>query len=94
MPIYEYQCNHCVCRFDLKRGFDDDSPAICPQCGSEAGRVFSPVPIIFKGSGFYVTDHKGNNSGSQPIGEDENKTETAKPETVKPEAKAASKKKN
>jgi putative FmdB family regulatory protein len=60
LPIYEYECPSCSCRFEQKRSFTDDSPAICPKCKKESRRVFSPVPIIFKGSGFYVTDHKGN----------------------------------
>ena len=63
MPIYEYRCEKCSCQFELKKRFDDNSEATCPQCSSIAKRIFSPVPIIFKGSGFYVTDHaaKKNN---------------------------------
>jgi len=56
MPIYEYECQSCSLRFDVKRGFNDNSAVRCPRCQCEARRVFSPVPIIFKGSGFYVTD--------------------------------------
>ena len=62
MPIYEYQCTGCFCRFELKQGFDDDSKMSCPWCGSDAKRVFYPVPIIFKGSGFYSTDSRRTNS--------------------------------
>jgi putative FmdB family regulatory protein len=61
MPVYEYKCNHCHCRFELKQSFKDnsnDSVVTCPKCGGKASRVFSPVPIIFKGSGFYTTDAK------------------------------------
>jgi putative FmdB family regulatory protein len=58
MPIYEYECERCSLRFELKRRFSDNGSGFCPQCGSEAHRVFSPVPIIFKGSGFYVTDSR------------------------------------
>lgn len=60
MPTYEYECPVCSCRFELRRSFSDSSPAKCPKCQKESRRLFSPVPIIFKGSGFYVTDHKGN----------------------------------
>ena len=59
MPIYEYECGRCRNRFELRRGFNDDSIAACPKCASEAQRLFTPVPIIFKGSGFYTTDHRG-----------------------------------
>ncbi len=60
MPIYEYECACCASRFELKKGFDDVTPVSCPKCGGDTQRVFSPVPIIFKGSGFYVTDNRGN----------------------------------
>jgi putative FmdB family regulatory protein len=58
MPIYEYECIHCSHRFELKQGFHDKPQADCPQCKKKARRVFHPAPIIFKGSGFYVTDHR------------------------------------
>ena len=61
MPIYEYECEKCACRFELKRRFDEDegSPC-CPQCKGKVRRLFSPTAIIFKGSGFYVTDSRSN----------------------------------
>ncbi|MFC1995835.1 FmdB family zinc ribbon protein [Chloroflexota bacterium] len=58
MPIYEYQCENCSCRFELKQSFSDDSIVTCPQCMRNARRIFLPAPIIFKGSGFYITDVK------------------------------------
>jgi putative FmdB family regulatory protein len=60
VPTYEYECPKCACRLELRKSFSDTSPAKCPKCQKESRRVFSPVPIIFKGSGFYVTDHKDN----------------------------------
>jgi predicted nucleic acid-binding Zn ribbon protein len=42
----------------VKRRFTDNVPAFCPNCGGEAYRCFSTVPIIFKGSGFYTTDNR------------------------------------
>ena len=60
MPIYEYQCTCCPSRFELRRSFSDDSQVFCPQCGGNAQRIFLPVPIIFKGSGFYTTDSRGD----------------------------------
>lgn len=56
MPIYEYQCKGCSLRFELKRPFGENSGASCPSCRGEARRIFSPVPILFKGPGFYITD--------------------------------------
>jgi len=58
MPIYEYECGRCGHRFEVKQGFKDKPQARCPQCQETARRVFHPTPIIFKGSGFYVTDHR------------------------------------
>ena len=61
MPIYEYECEVCACRFELRRRFDEDerSPC-CPQCQGTVRRLFSPPAIIFKGSGFYVTDNRSD----------------------------------
>jgi putative FmdB family regulatory protein len=68
MPIYEYCCNSCMHRFELKRSFSDDSAVSCPKCSGDVRQIFSPAPIIFKGSGFYVTDVKraGDNSHVPP----------------------------
>ena len=60
MPVYEYECRKCLFRFEVKRHFGEDGATPCPQCRGDARRLFSPVPIIFKGSGFYVTDHRKN----------------------------------
>ncbi len=65
MPIYEYRCSLCSCDFELRRKFGDDSGASCPKCSGEGHRIFSPVPIIFKGSGFYVTDSRARNSAGE-----------------------------
>jgi len=58
MPIYEYECSVCRHHFDRKQRFDAETVAICPQCQGKAQRVIFSVPVIFKGSGFYVTDHR------------------------------------
>lgn len=56
MPIYEYECKICNLNFEVKRGYNEKSDANCPVCQCQARRIFSPVPIVFKGPGFYVTD--------------------------------------
>ena len=54
-------------RFDMRQGFDDEPQAMCPQCQGRARRVFHSTPVIFKGSGFYVTDsRKGGNAPAAP----------------------------
>ena len=57
MPFYEYQCLHCSNQFELKRSFCIESEVTCPQCQGEVQRMFSPVAVIYKGSGFYTTDN-------------------------------------
>lgn len=64
MPIYEYRCTVCGSRFDRMASFGDDSAAACPNGHTDTQRVFSPPGIVFKGSGFYVTDNRPNNKSS------------------------------
>ena len=81
MPVYEYECQKCSCQFELKQGFNDNPKVKCPECKGKAKRVFSPVPVIFKGSGFYVNDVKR-------AGEKKEKTPASgKPEPSKPSTK-------
>ena len=68
MPIYEYQCTRCSFRFELKQSFSENTPVSCPRCGGGAQRIFSPVALIFKGSGFYITDSRDNQGHSSPEG--------------------------
>ncbi|MGD2065382.1 MAG: zinc ribbon domain-containing protein [Dehalococcoidia bacterium] len=58
MPIYQYRCLDCNQQFELKQSFNDKPVADCPACHGIARRIFSPVPIIFNGPGFYVTDSR------------------------------------
>jgi putative FmdB family regulatory protein len=61
VPIYEYECEKCACRFELKRRFsEDEGSPCCPRCQGKVRRLFSPSGILFKGSGFYVTDSQSN----------------------------------
>ena len=64
MPTYEYKCDKCSFRFEKRQRFDEEPIAICPQCEGKVRRVFHSAPIIFKGSGFYVTDSRNNDVSS------------------------------
>lgn len=66
MPTYQYRCLNCDQEFDLKQSFNDKPVADCPTCHGAARRIFCPVPIIFNGPGFYVTDSRtdGRKMGS------------------------------
>jgi putative FmdB family regulatory protein len=71
MPIYQYRCLDCDLQFELKQSFNDKPIADCPSCHGIARRVFCPVPIIFNGPGFYVTDsraERGNRTGPKALG--------------------------
>ena len=58
MPIYEYECGLCHFCFERRQRFDEEPVALCPKCQGKARRVRHSVPVIFKGSGFYVTDNR------------------------------------
>jgi putative FmdB family regulatory protein len=58
MPIYEYKCESCGIAFERLQRFEDEPLCTCPECGGQVHRVLQPVGIIFKGSGFYITDHR------------------------------------
>ncbi len=59
MPVYTYRCENCGIEFDWTLKFTDPPLTICPECGQATLRkVFTPVGIVFKGSGFYSTDHR------------------------------------
>ncbi|MCD6300003.1 MAG: hypothetical protein J7L78_02390 [Dehalococcoidales bacterium] len=85
MPIYEYECERCSFRFEVRKRFGEDGATSCPKCQGEARRLFSPVPIIFKGSGFYVTDKRKEHSEPLSDRSDGGKSESKKEsETKKP----------
>ncbi|HLF71333.1 MAG TPA: FmdB family zinc ribbon protein [Dehalococcoidia bacterium] len=64
MPLYDYKCTACSNRFELRQGFDAAPRQPCPECGQEAKRVLYPPPIVFKGSGFYITDSRKGSSAT------------------------------
>ncbi len=66
MPLYEYQCQDCGVRFERRQHINDEPVKVCPECGGEVHRLIQPVGIIFKGSGFYVTDNRAKSSTSRP----------------------------
>ena len=67
MPIYTYQCENCGVRFERQQKFSDPPLTRCPECSKKAlHKVYTPVGIIFKGSGFYSTDHRSPSGTSRP----------------------------
>jgi putative FmdB family regulatory protein len=71
MPIYTYRCENCGVQFERSQKFSDQPLTRCPECHKKALRkVYTPVGIVFKGSGFYATDHRSpsgaRNSNEHP----------------------------
>ncbi len=64
MPTYEYRCNSCGEHVEVFQSFSDDPLSSCGICGGTLKRVFHPVGIVFKGSGFYSTDSRSASKGS------------------------------
>ncbi len=56
MPTYQYHCADCGRDLEIFQKFSDDALTKCPECDGKLKKVFSPAGIVFKGSGFYVTD--------------------------------------
>lgn len=61
MPVYSYRCENCGVQFDRQQRFTDKTLTKCPECGQKTLRkLFQPAGIVFKGSGFYVTDNRSS----------------------------------
>ena len=69
MPTYQYACTDCGDRSEVVQRFTDDPLTVCSACGGKLRKVFSPVGIVFKGSGFYRTDSR-NGSSNVAAGKD------------------------
>ena len=64
MPIYTYRCASCGVEFEQQQNFSDQPLVKCPECGKKSLRkVFTPAGIIFKGHGWYATDHRSPSGG-------------------------------
>jgi putative FmdB family regulatory protein len=74
VPTYQYACTSCAEQIEAVQRFTDDPLTVCPACGGGLRKVYSPVGIVFKGSGFYRTDSR---NGSGKGGDKELKTAAA-----------------
>lgn len=74
MPIYTYRCENCGVQFEKNQKFSDAPLTRCPECGKKSLRkVYQPVGIVFKGSGFYATDHRSPSGASRAGGHSDEK---------------------
>lgn len=88
MPTYEYVCRDCSHQFETWQKMTDEPLTICPECGGHIRRVLFPAGIVFKGSGFYKTDHS-NSSSAGGVNGHAKKSETAE-SSKESEAKTSS----
>ena len=87
MPVYTYRCESCGVQFERTQIFTDSPLVRCPECGKKSLRkVYTPVGIVFKGSGFYSTDHRSP-SGASSFSKD--KAEAKAAESKPSESKAS-----
>ena len=73
MPTYQYTCTDCGEPVEAVQKFTDAPLTVCAACGGRLRKVFSPVGIVFKGSGFYRTDSRNGSSASAPAAKDKEK---------------------
>ena len=66
MPIYTYQCQACGTILERRQSFSDAALTTCEACGGALRKMLHPVGIVFKGSGFYNTDYRGNGGTKAP----------------------------
>jgi putative FmdB family regulatory protein len=73
VPTYQYTCTECGEPLETVQKFSDEPLTVCPACGGRLRKVFSPVGIVFKGSGFYRTDSRKSAAAAAPAAKDKDK---------------------
>jgi putative FmdB family regulatory protein len=68
MPTYHYRCGWCHHEFEARQRFSEKPLTECPRCGGDVRRIISQVGLVFKGSGFYVTDNRDGAASASPNG--------------------------
>ena len=90
MPTYGYRCEEGH-EFEAFQGINDDPLKQCEMCSAPVRRIFYPVGIVFKGSGFYKTDSRGSSSISSPASKEDKSETSTKTEPAKADTKTESK---
>jgi putative FmdB family regulatory protein len=83
VPTYQYACTACDERLEVVQKFTDDPLTECSECGGRLRKVFSPVGIVFKGSGFYRTDSRNGSGPGKDISKP-NETAATSPDSSAP----------
>ena len=77
MPTYQYACTECGEQLEVVQKFSDEPLTVCPSCQGRLRKVFSPVGVVFKGSGFYKTDSRSSSKSSTSSPKTETKSESS-----------------
>jgi putative FmdB family regulatory protein len=77
MPTYVYACDTCRVEFEKFQSFKDEPLRTCPTCDSAVRRVLQPAGIVFKGSGWHITDYRAQSGGSSTSSESTASASTA-----------------
>jgi putative FmdB family regulatory protein len=98
MPVYTYRCDNCGVQFDHRQSFSDPVLEVCPECSEKAiHKVYTPVGIVFKGSGFYATDNRSpsgqstKKSSHESTGSSESDNSSTKSDSTKTNTSDSSK---
>jgi putative FmdB family regulatory protein len=75
MPIYEYRCRNGH-EFEVFQSMSDDPVSVCETCGAPVERIFRPVAVHFKGSGFYTTDYARKTKTTSSDGKDSSESKS------------------
>ena len=81
MPTYQYTCTECGEPLETVQKFSDEPLTVCPACGGRLRKVFSPVGIVFKGSGFYRTDSRKSAAAAAPATKENKEKEKSSAES-------------
>jgi putative FmdB family regulatory protein len=91
MPLYEYECKACETRFERMQPVTDPAITECANCGSgPVRRVFHPVGVIFKGSGWYITDSRKSSPASKSDSSDKSDKSDSSTSSSEPAASSGS----
>ena len=90
MPLYEYRCENGH-TFEVMQRMSDDPVAECEECGAPVQRVFHPVAVHFKGSGFYTTDYGRKKTAASSSDDSSSKSDSKPSESKSSDSKPAKK---
>lgn len=91
MPTYQYACTECGEQLEVVQKFSDEPLTVCPACQGRLRKVFSPVGVVFKGSGFYKTDsRKSSTAASTPSSKSDGKSESSSGAKSEPKSDSSS----